>query len=510
VTQKPRKQLVRAYSYVRFSTEEQAKGDSLRRQTEAAQKYAAAHGMELDKELKLSDLGVSAFRGKNADTGALGGFQRAIEDGTVEPGAILIVESLDRVSRQAARKAVRILEDIVDLGVDVVTLDTNTRYTKASLNGIDFLVAILHLMRAHGESERKSGLLKAAWSNKRSKAVADRTVMTKLVPTWMTLDAKRRPVLVPERAATVRLMVRMKLKGAGYMAIAAHLNREGVAPFRRAAQWQKSIVHKILTSPALVGTFTPSIREHKDGKLLLHAQEPIPNYFPPVISEDTFSRLQQTLSAPQARGRHAKRGAASILAGLARCPECDSIMTRVRGGRANKFYLVCTKVRAGAAKHGQRVRYEHLETVFIEQHRAVLAQMPSPNDEVVRGLANADAAVNALEGRMEALLEQLDRNPSDALAKRVAQLEATLKGAQADLSDWQDKAAATDSKAIKLRRANLMAAIQARPKDVARINAALRELATEVVIDYRTGHLVFKWRSGGESSLLFMLPKEST
>jgi hypothetical protein len=50
----------RAYSYIRFSTPEQAKGDSLQRQTDAARAWAARHGLELDEELTFRDEGVSA------------------------------------------------------------------------------------------------------------------------------------------------------------------------------------------------------------------------------------------------------------------------------------------------------------------------------------------------------------------------------------------------------------------------------------------------------------------
>ena len=39
--------MTRAYSYLRFSTAAQLEGDSLRRQTEAARKYAERHGLEL-------------------------------------------------------------------------------------------------------------------------------------------------------------------------------------------------------------------------------------------------------------------------------------------------------------------------------------------------------------------------------------------------------------------------------------------------------------------------------
>ena len=46
-----------AYSYIRFSTPEQMKGDSLRRQLEASRKYAAEHDLVLDDTLR--DLGKS-------------------------------------------------------------------------------------------------------------------------------------------------------------------------------------------------------------------------------------------------------------------------------------------------------------------------------------------------------------------------------------------------------------------------------------------------------------------
>jgi DNA invertase Pin-like site-specific DNA recombinase len=107
----------KAYSYLRFSTPEQMQGDSYRRQTAMAEDYAARHGLELDRELTFQDLGVSAYRGKNAETGRLGDFLAAAEAGLVPEGSFLLVESLDRISRQAARKALSILGDITDQGI---------------------------------------------------------------------------------------------------------------------------------------------------------------------------------------------------------------------------------------------------------------------------------------------------------------------------------------------------------------------------------------------------------
>ena len=88
----------KAYSYIRFSTPEQQKGDSKRRQTELARRYADANGLDLDETLTFHDLGVSAYRGKNRDA-ALGPFVTTVEAGRVKQGSYLLVESLDRLSR---------------------------------------------------------------------------------------------------------------------------------------------------------------------------------------------------------------------------------------------------------------------------------------------------------------------------------------------------------------------------------------------------------------------------
>jgi hypothetical protein len=52
-----------AYSYARFSTPEQERGDSERRQIEAARQYAEQHGFVLDESIVV-DRGISAFAGR--------------------------------------------------------------------------------------------------------------------------------------------------------------------------------------------------------------------------------------------------------------------------------------------------------------------------------------------------------------------------------------------------------------------------------------------------------------
>ena len=71
-----------AYSYIRFSTPEQRKGDSLRRQLEDSQKWADEHGYVIWTN-KLRDEGRSAYHGDHLERGALGQFSKKVEDGRI-------------------------------------------------------------------------------------------------------------------------------------------------------------------------------------------------------------------------------------------------------------------------------------------------------------------------------------------------------------------------------------------------------------------------------------------
>src|SRR5687767_2336891 len=108
------------YSYVRFSSIKQAQGTGQRRQQDAAAAWCRGRGLELVRDYQ--DLGISGFKGQNATEGALAAFLRGIEAGKVLPGATLLVENLDRLSRQKVNRAVELFLSIINRGVRVVTL----------------------------------------------------------------------------------------------------------------------------------------------------------------------------------------------------------------------------------------------------------------------------------------------------------------------------------------------------------------------------------------------------
>ena len=76
------------YSYLRFSRPEQIRGDSQRRQLDKSREWAERNNLALDESLHLRDLGVSAFRGRNAERGASPCFSNALKQGVSSPATI--------------------------------------------------------------------------------------------------------------------------------------------------------------------------------------------------------------------------------------------------------------------------------------------------------------------------------------------------------------------------------------------------------------------------------------
>ena len=132
-----------------MSTDVQLKGDSLRRQMDASATYAATHDLELVEDLR--DIGTSAFKGANVAGGALGRFLKAASGGKVPRGSYLLVESLDRISRQEIRKSLSLFLQIIEAGINIVTLTDRRVFNQEKCELEDLMMSLLVMSRAHEE-----------------------------------------------------------------------------------------------------------------------------------------------------------------------------------------------------------------------------------------------------------------------------------------------------------------------------------------------------------------------
>lgn len=127
------KNSARVYSYLRFSDPRQATGSSADRQLQYASEWAQQRGLQLDESLSLRDEGLSAYHQMHIKQGALGTFMRAVDEGRIPDGSVLIVEGLDRLSRAEPIQAQAQLAQIINAGITVVTASDGREYNRAGL-----------------------------------------------------------------------------------------------------------------------------------------------------------------------------------------------------------------------------------------------------------------------------------------------------------------------------------------------------------------------------------------
>lgn len=510
----------KAYSYLRFSTPEQMRGDSFRRQSFMAQQWAMRSGVELDETLTFQDLGVSAFKGANAETGMLREFLEAVRAGMIEAGSFLLIESFDRLSRDTARKAMRLLEDICELGISVVTLSDGKVYTDSNLSNdpISFMMAFMVMIRANEESATKSRRLGQAWKEKRRKASEDAIPMTTIAPAWLELDRTLGSYRVREnRADVVRRIFAMTLDGVGQHQIADTLNKEGVAPFGRAKFWHRSYVKKILESPAVIGVFIPHLIDRSGNGKRRIPQAPIHGYFPAVVAESAFHDVQAQRSGSQRLARQGgKHPIASIFAGLAECPLCGSTMTRVsKGPKGGKPKLVCSRAKTGAGCIYHGISVERVEQALADNADWVMAHVPGGNDALDTEVEQHRTGLEVLQEQIGNVLEAIASGASGpAINIRLRELEDAKDDLEHRLAELEAQQSAETGKLVERRLFDLLDALTERsweewgPEDRRRANACMRQVLRAVVIDYRTGYLELHWKHGGFSSVFFSFPKE--
>jgi len=358
MTQRPK-----AYSYIRMSTEMQLRGDSKRRQEDMSRAYAAKHNLILVEGLELHDIGVSAYKGANVKSdNALGRFIWAAQNGEVDEGSYLLVESLDRLSRMQIMESLALFIQIISAGIKIVTLVDDMVYDKDQTEFYELLYSMVVMSRAHEESKMKSTRIAASWSEKRK--TAGSKIMTAQCPKWLEAKADRsgfKPL--KKRVEIIERLFDLSEKGMGDYAIAKLLNQEGSTPFGHGKSWNASSVGSILKNPAVLGEFQP----YKNGPEGRVPDGPmLRDYYPAIIDEDQYYRVQHARSAragPKGAGRKGNKGLANIFSGVAHCGPCGGKMTYL--DKSNASYLQCAQSRKAGTCESKGYPYKHFEQSFL-------------------------------------------------------------------------------------------------------------------------------------------------
>lgn len=426
--------MTKAYSYIRFSTPDQLKGDSLRRQTELSRQYAANNDLEYVESME--DLGVSAYRSSNSKSGSLGFFLKTVREGKIEKGSYLLVESLDRLSRATVYEALSQFMNIINDGIVIVTLSDGMVYKSETLNERDLMFSLMSMSRAHEESRMKGIRIAAAWRNKRKNSKTLK--LTSRAPAWLELKGDRSVFLVREdRAQIIQRIFKMTINGYGRTRIIRKLNEEKVPVFGRGVGWHESYVSKILFNRSVLGEFQP---HHMVNGKRVPCGDPVANYFPAVISESDFYKAKASTESRRLRRGPIGPKLSNLFTNLIKCAYCGNSMRfqdKGEGPKSGGKRIVCSSsIRGNECLVSRGWKYEHFEKSVLTNLVGLdiddLLESDTRNTEVME----LKSKISEIKGkqkeyefslnRVNESLETSDKSPK-SFVKRANQLEDQLE-----------------------------------------------------------------------------------
>jgi DNA invertase Pin-like site-specific DNA recombinase len=431
------------YSYIRFSSVKQRQGDSLRRQQEAVADWCKRHNVRLDTSTTLHDLGTSAYTGahrKNPDRNALASFLKLVESGKVPRGSFLVIENLDRLTREHIRPALTLLLNLIEAGVRVVQLKPVEMVYGEDVEPMALMMAIMELTRGHAESARKGQLVGDAWAEKRRRARSGEPqkeskaligtgarVLTTRLPAWLEFDnGTASPI--PARAQVVRDIFRWSAEGHGVISIVKKLTQAGVPPwgFRKRKRgdlskpapgvWVRTYVWKILKDRRVLGEYQPCGRGRKPEG------QPVKNYYPAVVTEEEWAAARagaaERLKKPGRVGN-----VVNLFAGLLKDGRDGDNWFETAQAHTRRRVLVKDGGAEGRSKY-QSFPAETFESALLGMLREI-----DPHDVLNGDHAPDESLALAgelaeVESRIAKLEAELLKGDVAALAKVLRQLEA--------------------------------------------------------------------------------------
>lgn len=300
-----------AYSYTRYSSRKQEVGSSEDRQIEKSRDWATRKGVRLVEE--FVDRARPGFDGSNK-RGELGRFLFDVKAGKIPFGSFLVIEAINRLTRENPYDAEGTVRDILDAGITLVILyrdeievdqkkvrDPNNRVLEQIRRDIEL---------AHFQSAEKSRMGFTNWKLKVAQIQAKIPVGSRC-PGWLRVQGQKKRneriivpgkfVKHPDHAKVVEEIIALRKPDRrrkppkpvyGYTRIARELNKLGREPFQAlydgnpCTSWSDSTVKWILTHPAIYGEYR--FDRPVDGKI----PPPVAGYYPALMKKGEWLKLQ--------------------------------------------------------------------------------------------------------------------------------------------------------------------------------------------------------------------------
>ena len=408
-----------AYSYRRFSSRnpQQRDGTTLQRQFEMAQEVCTANNWQL---VDLPpDASVSGFKITDADEqtaanfhkGQLGKFLAKVRAGEITVGSVLVLEQLDRFSRNYFDIVFPVWLELLQTGIEIYSCVSRTHYTLEAIRKNPMLagMALMELANGNEYSRGLSERIGKAFKIKLADAASGKKVhLGSWQPRWIDFHGKKGEegtFTFNDYAKTVRRIVLDYIDNKSMNRIAKALIAEKKAT-AQGGKWGVGIIASILRNQdAMRGTITVK------GTTLN-------NFYEPLITDAEYNVLKAKLSENKNKkggcGNTGSDTIANLFRNRGKCICGGSV-------RAGAGAYRCRDRELGKCQHKGSMWIKEIEEDFFglfiqEQPEALLGKhTPKHNQEI---------------SRLKSLIAQLDKGIDDAthlIGKLpISQLEAKL------------------------------------------------------------------------------------
>ncbi len=322
------------------------------------------------------DAGRSAFTGENLTKGKLGELTRRFLTGALDPNKhVVVVEELDRLSRQSPGVMTAWLTPLLNLGLTIAIANTGQILTKSVME-TDFggFVTMMSSAFSNYEFSRKQRERgNASWAKRREAAATGTNLSRHRSRGWLRWDANAKKYApLPDRVWLVHEMFRLRLKGWGKSAIAKHFNELAGKDARYTAwstskmppkAWTATAIARIVQDRAVTG-YVQYYRNPRGSEKKVPIGDPIKVY-PDVIDDAVWARANDTRFSNQLKSQGRGRAVSNLLGPLAKCRECGGTMQPLGSSRikVNKdgstsqhypIYCMTAKITKGVGCTNQR------------------------------------------------------------------------------------------------------------------------------------------------------------
>lgn len=373
------------FLYQRVSSDKQTDGTGLERQGERVLDYATTRNLmnrvDEPEPVVISDNGLSAFKGLHMSEGQLGVWFEQARAGRWN-GSHLVVESIDRFSRENPFTVVRYLGELVDRNITIHDVSLGLEINRANSGMLGMVT--MSAQRAYEESKIKSDRIRDGWKRKRENAFNNGTVVTNKRPQW--IDVVDDKYVLNHKAAVIKEIFRLYQTGMGCPTIAKELQKKEGGEWKFDREWSGEHVYKILKNRRVTGSIFISeiIRNHDDVDNPVTQKKYLMDVYPVVISTEEFDLVQKLLTSrrPNAGRTKTKKSGdivkSNIFSGIFRC-YCGQAMfhnivrTKREPVKSEKRtdeyrYIRCIVMRDGLCDNGA-MDYDVVERLIVGRIR---------------------------------------------------------------------------------------------------------------------------------------------